>query len=145
MADERDNCLYCRNRAVLDELMIKVCDLDVSTLYLFREQSHPGRSVVAYKEHVNEQFDIPEEEFVRFMMDVRRTSAALKKAFGATKINLGSYSDTLHHAHWHIVPKFEGEAEWGGIFQMNPKQTHLTDEEYAQRVELIRKTIQEER
>ena len=49
MADERDNCLYCRNKAVLDELMIKICDLDVSTLYLFREQTHKGRCVVAFR------------------------------------------------------------------------------------------------
>ena len=38
-----DNCLYCKNKAVLDELMIKIADLEVSTLYLFREQTHPGR------------------------------------------------------------------------------------------------------
>lgn len=142
MADERDACLYCRNREVLDELMIKVCDLDVSTLYLFREQSHPGRCVVAFKDHINEQFEIPEQEYVRFMIDVRRTAAALKKAFSPAKVNMGAYSDTLHHAHWHIVPKYEGDFEWGGTFAMNPKQTYLTEEQYAERVELIRKTIE---
>ena len=42
MTEERDKCLYCRNKAVLDELMIKICDLDVSTLYLFKEQTHKG-------------------------------------------------------------------------------------------------------
>lgn len=141
MADERDNCLYCRNKAVLDELMIKICDLDVSTLYLFREQTHKGRCVVAYKEHIGEQFEIPEADFVRFMLDVRRTCQALHDAFSPDKVNMGAYSDTLRHAHWHIVPKYAGEAEWGGIFAMNPKQTYLTEEEYAEVIAQIKSKL----
>ena len=62
-----ENCLYCQNKALLDELMIKICDLEVSTLYLFKEQSHPGRVVVAYKDHVSEQFEIPEADYHKFM------------------------------------------------------------------------------
>lgn len=141
MTEEQMKCLYCGNKQLLDELMIKIADLDVSTLYLFREQSHPGRCVVAYKVHVNEQFDIPEEEFVRFMADVRRTAIAIKKAFSPAKVNWGAYSDTLRHAHWHIVPKYEGEFEWGGVFAMNPKQTYLTDEQYAEYIEKIRQNL----
>jgi diadenosine tetraphosphate (Ap4A) HIT family hydrolase len=141
MTEELDKYLYCRNKAVLDELMIKICDLDVSTLYLFKEQTHKGRCVVAYKDHVNEQFDIPEADFVRFMLDVRRTAQAIKAAFSPNKVNWGAYSDTLRHAHWHIVPKYEGQAEWGGVFAMNPKQTYLTEEEYAEVIEQIKSKL----
>ena len=134
-----DSCLYCNNKAVLDELMIKICDMEVSTLYLFKEQSHPGRVVLAYKDHVSEQFEIPEADYVRFMLDVRKVGEALKEVFHPAKINFGAYSDTLKHAHWHIVPKYEGEFEFGDVFAMNPKQTYLTDAVYAERIEQIRK------
>lgn len=137
-----ENCLYCKNKALLDELMIKICDLDVSTLYLFREQSHPGRVVLAYKDHVGEQFEIPEEEYLKFMQDVRRVGMALKALFHPAKINFGAYSDKLKHAHWHIVPKYEDGFEFGGVFEMNPKICYLSDEEYAERVEAIRKALQ---
>lgn len=137
-----ENCLYCKNKALLDELMIKICDLDVSTLYLFREQSHPGRVVLAYKDHVGEQFEIPEEEYLKFMQDVRRVGMALKGLFHPAKINFGAYSDKLKHAHWHIVPKYEDGFEFGGVFEMNPKICYLSDEEYAERVEAIRKALQ---
>lgn len=128
--DEKDDCLYCRNHAKLDSLMIKIADLEVSTLYLFREQSHKGRCVLAYKDHVNEQFEIPEEDYVKFMKDLRRVGIALKKAFNPAKINFGAYSDTLHHAHWHIVPKYENDFEWGGVFAMNPQKRYLSDTDY---------------
>ena len=136
-----ENCLYCKNKALLDELMIKICDLKVSTLYLFKEQSHPGRCVLAYKEHISEQFEIPEEDYLRFMLDVRQVGKALKVVFHPAKVNFGAYSDTLKHAHWHIVPKDEDEFEFGGVFAMNPKQTYLKEEEYAERIELIRKAL----
>lgn len=136
-----ENCLYCKNKALLDELMIKICDLEVSTLYLFKEQSHPGRVVLAYKEHIGEQFEIPEADYLRFMLDLRRVGKALKETFHPAKVNFGAYSDTLKHAHWHIVPKYEGEFEFGGVFAMNPKQTYLTEEEYAERIRLIREAL----
>lgn len=136
-----ENCLYCKNKAVLDELMIKICDMEVSTLYLFKEQSHPGRVVLAYKDHVGEQFEIPEDEYVKFMLDVRKVGIALKELFNPAKINFGAYSDKLKHAHWHIVPKYEDGFEFGGVFEMNPKKCYLTDEEYAARVELIKNAL----
>lgn len=132
------NCLYCQNKAALDALMIKIADLEVSTLYLFREQTHPGRCVVAFKDHVGQQFEIPEDEYIRFMLDVRKTAKAIDKAFHPAKINFGAYSDTLKHAHWHIVPKYEGGPEWGGTFEMNPKKTYLSEEEYASIIEKIK-------
>lgn len=136
-----ENCLYCKNKTLLNELMIKICDLDVSTLYLFREQSHPGRVVLAYKDHIGEQFEIPEEDYLKFMLDVRRVGSALKKLFNPAKINFGAYSDTLKHAHWHIVPKYEGEFEFGGVFEMNPKKCYLSNAEYAERVEAIKEAL----
>lgn len=30
------NCFYCSKNEALDSLMIKICDLEVSTVYLFK-------------------------------------------------------------------------------------------------------------
>lgn len=138
-----ENCLYCKNKALLDELMIKICDLEASVLYLFREQSHPGRVVLAYKDHVGELFEISEEDYLKFMQDARRVGSALKKLFNPAKVNFGAYSDKLKHAHWHIVPKYEDGFEFGGVFEMNPKKCYLSDEEYAERIEAIKKALKE--
>lgn len=56
------NCGYCMRGELLDKFGIFICDLKVSSLILFKEQSHPGRCIVAYKDHVSEVVDISEEE-----------------------------------------------------------------------------------
>lgn len=123
---------------LLDKFGIYICDLNVSTLILFREQSKPGRCVVAYKDHVSEIIDISEEERNAFMADVVHVSEALHEAFHPDKVNYGAYGDTGCHLHMHLVPKYEGGDEWGGTFQMNPQKTFLTEEEYAQMIEKIK-------
>ena len=56
------NCGYCMGGEILAGFGIKICDLKVSQLILFKEQSHPGRVIVAYKDHVSELVDISDEE-----------------------------------------------------------------------------------
>lgn len=85
------NCGYCQGGELLAKFGIKICDLDVSQLILFKEQSKPGRCIVAYKDHVSEIVDISEEERNRFMADVTRAAKAIHKAFLPDKLNYGAY------------------------------------------------------
>jgi diadenosine tetraphosphate (Ap4A) HIT family hydrolase len=41
----------------------------------------------------------------------------------------------------HLVPKYEGGDEWGGVLQMNPQKTYLTDEEYSDMIEKIKANL----
>lgn len=130
------DCFYCQESEQLYNLMIEIAKLDVSTVYLFKEQTYRGRCLVAYKDHVNELFELSDEERNAFMKDVARVAKAMSKAFGAKKINYGAYSDKLAHLHFHLVPKYEDGPSFGGTFEMNPQQVYLSDEAYS---ELIRK------
>ena len=56
------NCGYCVGGEPLAKFGIPICDLRVSSLILFKEQSKPGRVIVAYKDHVSEIVNISEEE-----------------------------------------------------------------------------------
>jgi len=135
------DCLYCQRNELQKSLMIEVCDLSASTLFLFKEQSHPGRCVIAYKDHVKELFELSETDRNAFMADVCKVAEAIQKAFSPAKINYGAYSDKLPHLHFHIVPKYEGEFEFGGIFEMNPQKVYLSDDEYAAIIEKIAKEL----
>lgn len=135
------NCGYCMRGELLDKFGIFICDLEVSSLILFKEQSKPGRVIVAYKDHVSEIVDISEEERNLFMADVTRAAKALHAAFKPNKVNYGAYGDTGCHLHMHLVPKYEGGDEWGGIFQMNPGKVYLTDAEYAEMIEKIKANL----
>ncbi|MFV0521555.1 MAG: HIT family protein [Mangrovibacterium sp.] len=121
--------------------MIKICDLEVSELYLFREQSYRGRVNVVYKDHGIELCDLSDEDRNTFFKDVARVGRAITKAFNPTKINYGAYSDTLTHIHMHIVPKYAEGYGFGGVFEMNPKKTYLTEEECVIVINQIRDSL----
>ena len=100
----RSKCGYCMGGELLDAFGIPICELSVSKLILFREQSHPGRCIVAYKDHVSEIVDISPEERAAFMEDIARAAKAIHAAFHPEKINYGAYGDTGCHLHVHLVP-----------------------------------------
>ena len=135
------NCGYCMRGELLDAFGIFICDLQVSSLILFKEQSHKGRCIVAYKDHVSELVDISPEERALFMEDIAKASNAIHKAFGPKKVNYGAYGDTGCHLHMHLVPKYEDEFEWGDVFAMNPGRTYLTDAEYAAIIDDIKENL----
>ena len=133
------NCAYCREGELVDKFGIKILDLKASKVYLFKEQSHLGRVIVASKYHVSEIVDLPRRDRQEFLDDVAQVSEVLHKLFKPKKINYGAYGDTGCHLHFHLVPKYENDAfEWGGVFAMNPQRKYLSDAEYAELVAKIK-------
>lgn len=137
------NCSYCMRNELLDAFGLFVCELPSSILVLFREQSHPGRCIVAAKEHVSEITDMTEEQMDAFYRDVRHVAAALHQAFHPDKVNYGAYGDTCTcgHCHVHLVPKYRDAFEWGGTFAMNPQKKFLTEEEYQAMIEKLKAAL----
>ena len=135
------NCAYCMHGELLDQFGICICDLSVSTLILFKEQSHPGRCIVAYKDHVGEIVEISDAERDAFFADVSCAAKAIHAAFHPDKLNYGAYGDTGRHLHVHLVPKYKDGFEWGGVFEMNPGKTYLSSEEYAEMIEKIKANL----
>lgn len=134
-------CGYCMRGEDLAKFGIYICDLSVSTLILFKEQSKPGRCIVAYKDHVSEIINISKEERDAFFDDVNRAANAIHKAFNPDKLNYGMYGDTGCHLHVHLAPKYKDGDEWGGTFTMNPQKVFLSDEEYTEMIEKIKANL----
>ncbi len=136
------DCFYCRKDQRLDDLMIEIIPLSVSTLYLFKEQTYRGRCLVAYRDHVNELYELPADELAKFTQDVARAAKAVRTAMGAAKINYGAYSDKLPHLHMHLVPKYVDGPSWGTTFTMMPDpKVLLPAEEYAALADKIRAAL----
>ena len=137
-----NDCFYCVKDERLTDLMIEICTLEASTLYLFKEQTYRGRCVVAYNGHKNELFDLNDEERSLYMKDVTKVASAISRAFSADKINYGAYSDKMTHLHFHIVPKYENGPSFGGTFEMMPNnKVLLKDEEYNQLINKIKENL----
>lgn len=137
-----ENCFYCTKNQDLDNLMIKVCDLEISTLYLFKEQTYEGRCNVVFKDHKSELADLTEEEAAKYSNDIARTARAIRKVFNPDKINYGAFADNMKHLHFHVVPKYEGGPSWGKTFDMMPEPKKLlSDEEYIELIEKIKNAL----
>ena len=126
------NCMYCTENEKLTSIMIPVCKVDGFSLYLHKNQTYLGRSILAYSDHVGTVAEMDPELCKRFFAAGQKVAQALTEVFHPGQVNLGMYADQVRHAHIHFAPKYEGGPDWGGIFQMNPQpEKHLTDAEYA--------------
>lgn len=138
MATPISECLYCQKLPILDDLMIKICNLEVSQLFLFKEQSYTGRCNVVYNKHGIEFHELDDSERNAFIKDVARVGKAIQAVFNPTKINYGAYSDTLTHLHMHIAPKYKDGYGFGGVFEMNPQKTYLSEKGYSELIGKIK-------
>ena len=135
-------CVYCDKGDALSGVY-KVCDLKASTVYIFREQTHRGRCVVAELDHHRELFELSDEERNAYMSDVAAVAKAINDVYSPDKINYGAFSDTMGHIHFHLVPKYKDEDEWGGTFVINLNKKFLTDEEYAEMAQKLNDALKD--
>ena len=133
-----ENCAYCMQGDLVAAFAYPVCEMKTSFLYVFKEQSKRGRCIVAHKKHVSELIDLTDEERNDFFAYVAAASRAIHAAFHPDKVNYGAYGDTGCHLHFHLVPKYKGGEEWGGVFEMNSGKTILTDKEYEEMAQMVR-------
>lgn len=107
------DCFYCTKDQRLLDLMIPLAELTWSDVYLFRDQKHYGRCVVALKEHKTELFQLTQELFG----EVSAVSQAIAEHTRAAKINYAIYGDLVSHFRVHLVPKQKDGLQWGGPFK----------------------------
>jgi len=137
------NCFYCNpDHEGRKAIMLKVGDMKAGTLYLFKDQAHKGRCVLALKDHKKELCECTDQERADYMEDLARASGAVKELWGCTKLNLASFGDSNPHLHFHIVPKYEGGFEFGGNFTItNPDPVHLTEAEYEEMIAALKEKL----
>ncbi|HTF80566.1 MAG TPA: HIT family protein [Cytophagales bacterium] len=121
--------------------MLKIADLTVSEVFLFKEQSHYGRCNVVYKSHGVELHELDAAQRDAFMTDVAVVAKAIQRVCNPTKINYGAFADKLSHLHMHIVPKYNDGLGFGGTFEMNPQQTYLSEAAYQDLIGSIKDAL----
>lgn len=131
-------CMYCEKDEKLHSLMVPVCEVDGFPLYLNRNQAHRGRVILACDEHIPQIPDMSPQKASAFFGAVYKVTAVLRRIYEPDQINIGMYGDTVTHVHCHIVPKYQGEEDWNGVFQMNPQPpVVLSDNEVNRAVERL--------
>ena len=133
-------CFYCeKDNEKRKALMLDVCELPYSIVYLFRDQKNKGRCVVAFKGHKTEYFQLTPEENAGYFADVAKVAKVLDELYHPDKINYATYGDGMPHVHVHIVPKYKGGVSWGQPFSDSLPKVLLTDAEYDAMIAAIDK------
>jgi diadenosine tetraphosphate (Ap4A) HIT family hydrolase len=61
------------------------------------------------KTHVDEPFELPDEERAAFWDDVMRVAAAAASFAGTIKMNYAIYGNTIPHLHMHLFPRYRDD------------------------------------
>lgn len=91
-----------------------ICDWPLSGVYLMNDRRYPWLVLVPRRENVVEPFDLGATEQARLWREVMHAGAALKRATGCRKINVGALGNIVPQLHVHIVARREGDAAWPG-------------------------------
>lgn len=137
-----DPCFYCEDGERRKSLMIEICKLKMSTVYLFRDQKHKGRVILKCNRHVNEVFELTPEENQQYFAELSLVCKAIYNTFHPDKINYAIYGDLVQHLHIHIVPKYKDGLNWGGPFVDSPDlKVTLSEQEYQELITKIKEAI----
>jgi diadenosine tetraphosphate (Ap4A) HIT family hydrolase len=95
-----------------------IADLGGSRVYLHADQFFAGWTILVWKQHVTELFDLSGADRGRMIEEVSGVAAAVAAVFRPLKVNYGLLGNQLPHLHWHVIPRLAGdpaprEAAWG--------------------------------
>ena len=133
------NCRYCTGE---EDVAVKVAELEVSCLWLTRDQTYKGRCILSLKDHKTELFQLEPAELEAFGRDMARAAKALYETFSPAKINYAAFGDTYPHVHFHLVPKYKDGKSWGSQFELPLSSDKLASPgELAERAGEIKKHL----
>ena len=76
------------------------------------EANAPAFCRVIWQAHVAEMTDLAADERAEIMNAVYRVEAAMRQVFRPAKINLASLGNVVPHLHWHVIARFDNDANF---------------------------------
>lgn len=134
-------CKFCGGPELRQD-MVEIGRVPGGTLYLQRDQTHPGRLLLASERHVRKVTDLTREEYSALMDGMYQAAQALTSLYAPDKINYLIFGDISTHLHIHIVPKYQQGKDWGKVFLTDePEPVYLTEQEYQDSVAALRRQL----
>lgn len=98
----------------------ELCDLSVPTVYrndklsviIVDDAAYPGFCRVIWNDHVKEMSDLSQEDRLAINEAVYQVELALVNVMKPSKVNLASLGNMVPHLHWHLIPRFEDDAQF---------------------------------
>jgi histidine triad (HIT) family protein len=127
------DCIFCKiTQGEMPSL--KVYEDENSFAFLDIKPNNLGHTLLIPKEHSRNIFDITEETLCALMGPLKKLAHATKEAASADGISITMNNEPaayqiVFHAHFHIIPRFEGD---------NMKHKNIHDHEMEKIAEKIK-------
>jgi diadenosine tetraphosphate (Ap4A) HIT family hydrolase len=90
-----------------------VADLLASTVFLYRDQFYKGRLLVVYRTHAENFLDLTVDAQSELYRDAILAANVLNAIFKPDLINFAMFGNVIRHTHWHVIPRYRNEKQWG--------------------------------
>ena len=131
------DCIFCEIvKGAAPATVVYEDQLTMSFLPLPDGRLADGHLLVIPKRHATDLFEVDKDDLFAVVFVVRRVAGALRKALGATGVNVlnasGPNSDqSVFHLHFHVVPRWMGD---GLNTWPKGKSEHRVSEDYAAQI-----------
>jgi len=117
-----------------------ITSLKFGKLFLNWNQIYPGRVMYVYKEHLCDITEINLPDLLEVETEIHRIACIIRKEFSPDLMNVASLGNHAQHLHWHIIPRYKTDVNWG-----NPPWPHmdrfLTDSEKFSLIQRIKQHL----
>jgi diadenosine tetraphosphate (Ap4A) HIT family hydrolase len=124
----------------------RIAKLSISSLYLAMNQTYRGQCVLIFDpRHAARPDELTAQEWAAFCADLYAAQGAVMRALRPDHINIESLGNVVPHLHWHVVPRYVGDARWGAPIWLTSigdmLETRLEPGDRAALVETLREAL----
>ena len=105
-----------------EDILLRTPNLRVIAVH--NEAGAPAFCRVIWNDHVSEMTDLSPAERNEIMEMVYQVESAMRQVFRPTKINLASLGNVVPHLHWHVIARFENDANFPAPIWAAPVREH---------------------
>lgn len=91
---------------------IKICDLDLSRVFIKNDKENPWFILVPRRIKAEEIIDLSSEDQTMLMEEISLVSEFLKEYYRPYKINVGSLGNIVRQLHIHVIARYEKDRAW---------------------------------
>jgi len=108
-----------------------IAEMPHSATWLLPDQTYHGRTVVWLKEHFGDPADLPVTLRTALMSEVMRTAEAVRRELRPDRLNYTCFGNVVPHVHFHIIPRYKTDPDWGKAPWRENEKTLPDDEARA--------------
>ena len=105
-----------------EDILLQTPNLRVIAVH--NEASAPAFCRVIWNNHIAEMTDLSAAERAEIMEMVYKVETAMRQVFRPAKINLASLGNVVPHLHWHVIARFENDANFPAPIWAAPVRGH---------------------